>query len=245
MNTFLSIVLATGIVSLLGLVGVFSLYMKEKTLKKITNILVAFAAGAMLGGAFLHMFPKSLEKLEVAPELFILGFISFFLLERFIHWHHCHKLSACEVHPVSYLTIIGDAIHNFVDGLVIAASFLTGKFSFGIITTFMIIAHELPQELGNFAVLLHSGFKKIHAILWTFISQLTCLLGGIFGYFFLPLKLVPWLIAFAGGGFVYIGASDLVPELHHEKEITKVLTNFLMFLLGIAFLEAVKFYFHH
>ena len=232
------IIAATLLDSLLGLVGIFSLYMSEKELQSITFSLVSFAAGAMLAGALIHMFPEALEKLSFSPELFIAGFILFFLLERFLSWHHCHK-TACEVHPVSYLTVVGDGIHNFVDGVVIAAAFLASR-SLGIITTLLIIAHELPQELGNFAVLLHSGMSRERAIIWTFLSQATCVLGGIAGWLLISSSLVPFLLALAGGGFLYIAASDLVPEMHEEKEKGKVVRSFLFFLLGVIFIEGVK-----
>ncbi len=233
------ILAATVLDGLLGLIGIFSLYIRQETLKKLTKLLVAFAAGTMLAGALLHMLPKAMSSLKFAPELFVIGFLAFFVLERGLRWHHCHKLGRCEVHPMSYLTIVGDAIHNFVDGLVIAATFLT-SIPLGIITTVMIVAHELPQELGNFSVLIYSGMPKIKAILWTFLSQLTCILGGLVGYFFLPTGLIPWLIAFAGGGFLYIAASDLIPELHETPDTKETFASFVLLVLGILFLETVK-----
>ncbi len=239
MASFLNVLVATVIDSLAGLVGIFSLYVSEETLRKIVEYMVAFAAGAMLAGALVHLFPKALSLWPHAPIVAILGFATFFLLERILHWHHCHETGVCEVHPVTTLTIIGDAIHNFIDGIVMAASFLVGSAT-GWITTALVVGHEVPQELGNFSVLVYGGYDKKRAIAWTFFSQATCILGGIVGWFFMPLWLRGPLLAFAAGGFLYIGASDLVPELHKEKDLRKSLRYFGLFLLGTAFMIAIK-----
>ncbi|MBN2518616.1 MAG: ZIP family metal transporter, partial [Candidatus Altiarchaeota archaeon] len=160
METLLWILAVTFIDGLVALVGMFTIMVSERTLKKIIGILVAFAAGTMIGGGLLHLLAKSLEALEVdtALLLFIAGFSIFFLVERLLHWHHCHD-SDCKVHGYSYLILFGDGIHNFIDGLVIAAAFLT-NIQLGLVTSILIIGHEIPQEIGDFAVLLHGGMKK-------------------------------------------------------------------------------------
>ncbi len=237
------VIVATLLDSALGLVGVFSLYVSEKTLHSIVNFMVAFAAGAMLAGALAHLLPKALAATEWAAEIAILGFATFFVLERYLHWHHCHETGKCEVHPVTTLTIIGDGIHNFIDGLVIAAAFLVDTIT-GWMTTALIVGHELPQELGNFSVLVYGGYTKRRAILWTFVSQATCILGGLLGWFFTPEWLKAPLLAFAAGGFIYIAASDLVPELHKEKDLRKSTAHFLAFLLGAAFMIGIKILVH-
>lgn len=244
MGGFWNVLAATVLDSLLGLVGVFSLYVKEETLHKIIRFMVAFAAGAMLAGALVHLLPKALSMTEWAAEISILGFAIFFILERYLHWHHCHKEGQCEVHPVTTLTIIGDSIHNIIDGLVIAAAFLVDYIT-GWMTTALIIGHELPQELGNFSILVYGGYSKKKAILWTFISQATCILGGIVGWFFTPNWLKAPLLAFAAGGFIYISASDLVPELHKEKDLKKSTKHFIAFLLGAALMIGTKILVHH
>lgn len=246
MAGFISILVATFLDSITGLIGVFSLYVREETLEKIVKTLVAFAAGAMIAGALVHMLPKALTVLhfEHTGETAILGFATFFLLERYIHWHHCHETKACDVHPVTKLTIIGDAIHNFIDGIVIAAAFLADSVT-GWITTALIIGHEVPQELGNFSVLLYGGYEKKKAILWTFLSQATCILGSILGWFFTPQNIIAPILAFAAGGFLYIGASDLVPELHREKDVRKSVWHFVWFLVGVAFMIGIKVAVHH
>ena len=245
MNGLIATIVATVLDSLVGLVGIFSLYVSEEKLEEIVQWLVAFAAGAMLAGALVHMIPKAMVALRYkwTGEVAILGFLTFFVLERFLHWHHCHETGPCEVHPVTTLTIVGDSLHNFIDGLVIAAAFLTDAVT-GWITTLLIIAHEVPQELGNFSVLLFGGYKKEKAILWTFFSQATCILGGILGWFFTPEWLKAPIIAFAAGGFLYIAAADLIPELHKEKNRKKMRQATAWLLLGILFMIGIKMAVH-
>jgi zinc and cadmium transporter len=146
------------------------------------------------------------------------------------------------VEPVSQLILFGDAIHNFIDGLVIAASFLVNP-AFGFLTTLIIIMHEIPQELGNFGVLVYWGFGKKRALVYSFIAQLTSVIGGIAGFFLYSTGPLAFLLPFAAGGFIYISASDLVPELHKEQDMKKYLVLLSFFLLGIVFLLGVKLYF--
>jgi zinc and cadmium transporter len=174
----------------------------------------------------------------------MIGFIIFFVVERFLHWHHCHKGEKCVVHPVSYLILIGDGIHNFIDGIIIGASFLVNV-HFGIITTLLILAHEIPQELGNFGVLVYSGFGKNKALLYNFLAQLTCVVGGLTGYLLSSRiqGVIPFVLPFAAGGFIYIAASDLVPELHKETKLNKLLLSFGFFTLGVIIMLAMKLLF--
>jgi len=230
--------------SLLGLVGVVTLWMSAKKLKTIIFILVAFSAGALLGGGFFHLFAEALQNLEImtAMYLMIAGFIAFFVLEKALFWHHCHK-GVCDVHPFSYLILIGDSLHNFIDGLVIAASFFVSA-PFGIITTIMIILHEVPQELGNFGILIHGGFNKMKALFYNFFAQLTCIIGGVVGFFAAGAAgFTEYLIPIAAGGFIYIAASDLIPELHNEKVLKKSIVSFVVFLLGLGFMILTKILF--
>jgi zinc and cadmium transporter len=240
MSTLLWIILATLINGLVALIGAFCLIIKEKTLNRILLLFVAFSAGALIAGAFFHLIPESIEKIpydSVALGI-IIGFVIFFLIERFLHWHHCHK-KECGVHPVSYLILFGDGIHNFIDGLIIAASFLV-DIKFGIITTLIIIAHELPQELGDFGVLIYSGFEKIKALFYNFLAQLTAVIGGIVGYFICCQEIQSYLLPFAAGGFIYIAASDLIPELHQEKSLKKSFVYLIFFLIGIGLIIFAK-----
>ncbi|MBN2052791.1 ZIP family metal transporter [Candidatus Woesearchaeota archaeon] len=249
MNVLFWILFATIVNGLVGLVGVFSLWMNEKLFNKLLMILVAFSAGALLSGAFFHLLPEALEELP-AMNVFaclLAGFIMFFIIERFLHWHHCHQHGGkCAVHPVSYLILFGDGVHNLIDGIIIGISFIVSV-PFGIITTLLIIGHEIPQELGNFGVLVYGGFGKTKALIYSFISQLTCVIGGIAAYFFSKSieGAVPFILPFAAGGFIYIAASDLIPELHKEPKLKKSLISFGFFLLGIIFMLMLKFLLEH
>ena len=179
------ILLAVFLDSLVGLAGVIFLFMRDDRVKKLIATLVSFAAGTMIGGAFIHLIPESFELTSYAGELVALGFIGFFVIEQIIHWRHCHNLD-CDKHPVTWLVIIGDGVHNFIDGLVIAAAFLINS-ALGWTTTLVIILHEVPQEVGNFAVLVHGGFSRWRAAAWTFFSQATCILDR-FQVVFHPVK---------------------------------------------------------
>ena len=243
MEVLIWILLVTFINGLVGLIGAFSLLMSDKVLRKILSILVAFAAGALLSGAFFHLLAESIEKIMPTTAFLYLmaGFIAFFLIEKFLHWHHCHD-GKCDIHPVSYLILFGDGVHNFIDGLVIAASFIV-SIPFGIVTTLLIIGHEIPQELGDFGVLVYGGFTKTNALLYNFISQLTCVLGGVVGFFAAGFYDFTFLLPFAAGGFIYIAASDLIPELHKEPSLKKSMFHFTFFLIGISFMFLIKFIF--
>ncbi|MDT7858886.1 MAG: ZIP family metal transporter [Candidatus Aenigmarchaeota archaeon] len=241
MDVLVWIVSALILVSLIGLAGVFSLFIKRKTLEKIVFPLVSFAAGSLVGSALYHLFAEGLERIGTLQAInwFVIGFIVFFILERILRWHHCHNLK-CKVHPFSYLIFVGDAIHNIIDGLIIASTFLV-DIRLGILTTFLIIAHEVPQELGNFATALYGGMKRNKAIVFTFLSQTTCIIGGFFGYYFLSKETILHLLPFTAGGFIYIATSDLIPKLHRELNIKKSIISFTLFLFGLAFVIGLKF----
>lgn len=245
MNVLIWIILATVVNGLIAFIGVFSLWVKEKLFDKLLMGLVAFSAGALLSGAFFHLLTESLEHLPVLNvfSYMMIGFIIFFLIEKILHWHHCHRHGVeCKIHPVSYLIIIGDSVHNFIDGIIIGVSFLVSV-PFGIVTTVLIIGHEIPQELGDFAVLVYGGFSKTKALMYNFFSQLTCVIGGLVGYLFSTrvAGIIPFILPFAAGGFIYIAASDLIPELHKEPQLKKSLISFGFFLLGIVFMFLLKF----
>jgi zinc and cadmium transporter len=244
MSVLLWIIAATMVDGLVSLVGAVTLVLKKETLNKLLMVLVAFSTGALLGGAFFHLMPEALEAMKppVAFGYLLAGFILFFLIEKLLHWHHCHE-EHCEVHAFTYLILFGDGIHNFIDGLVIAASFLVG-IRFGIVTTLLILGHELPQELGDFGVLLHGGFSARKALAFNFLSQMTAVAGGVAGFLISGAAgFTSLLLPFAAGGFVYIAASDLVPELHKEKRLGKSMLYFAFFLIGIGFMLGIKLLF--
>ncbi len=244
LEILLYILLATVIDGLVGLIGVLTLWLRDDVLNKILMVLVAFSAGALMSGALFHMMAESLEAMEsiAAFSYLLVGFVLFFLIERFLHWHHCHERGECRVHPFSQLILIGDGIHNFIDGLVIAAGFMVNP-GFGFLTTLIIILHEIPQELGDFGVLVYGGFQKTKALVYNFLAQLTCVLGGMAGFFLLytPAS-VGFLLPFAAGGFVYIAASDLIPELHKEEDTRRSMVSFSFFIIGILFLLGIKLF---
>jgi zinc and cadmium transporter len=229
------------------LVGIYALSLKEKTLHSILLVLVAFSAGSILGAAYFDLLPEALGLFEEESVVFIyitFGFVLFFFLERFIYWYHGHghetDISAKTADRASnkgfaYLNLIGDGIHNFVDGMVIAASFLLG-FSVGLATTVAVIFHELPQEMGDYGILVYAGFKRKRALLLNFVVALVVILGGISAVFFIETveALSGLLIAFSAGGFIYLAASELIPELHEEKSFKKSVVQFVMFILGIS-----------
>jgi zinc and cadmium transporter len=241
-STLLWVIAATVLDSLIAFVGIITLQLRRESFQNALKLLVAFSAGALLGGALFHLLAESAESLtlQTALVLLVFGFCLFFILERVLKWHHCHE-GKCKVHPFSYLILLGDSVHNFIDGLVIAASFLISIPS-GIVTTLLVIGHEIPQELGDFAVLVYGGFGMRKALVYNFLSQATCVLGGLMGFFIgeaaeavrLP------LLAFAAGGFLYISASDLIPELHKEERMEYAVKSFASFLAGLAFLLLVK-----
>jgi len=244
MDTLLWILLATFVNGLVALVGVVTLRMKKRAFEALVFLLVAFSAGALLGGAFFHLLAESVDQLSLTAALvyLVFGFALFFILERVLKWHHCHE-GHCDVHPFTYLIIVGDGLHNFIDGLVIAASFIV-DIPFGILTTLMVISHEIPQELGDYAILVYGGLEKKKALAYNLLSQLTCVLGGIAGFFGLQAvggAMAP-LLALAAGGFIYISASDLIPELHKEEDMKKAINAFAAFLSGVVFMLATKYF---
>ncbi len=242
MNTLSLILVSTLLISLGALVGVFTLALKEKLLEKILLNLVSISAGALMGGAFFHLLPEALESLsaDLSFSLTLLSFILFFLIEKIFHWRHCHK-GHCEAHTFGLMNLFGDSLHNFLDGLIIAAAFGAGK-SLGIATTLAIALHEIPQEIGDFGVLLYSGWEKKKALLANFLVALTVVLGGVLGFYLATISAVfiPYLMPVAAGGFLYIASSDLLPEIRKETNFKKSLSSFLLFLLGIAMMYGLK-----
>ena len=232
------IILSTLAVSLLSLVGVFTLLVKENLMQRILLLLVGFSAGALAGGAFLHLLPEALEKLKPGETFLytLLGFTLFFLLERILHWRHCHD-EHCAVHAFTYLNLYGDGLHNFIDGLVIAGSFI-GGIPLGIATTLAVASHEIPQEISDFGVLIYGGFSKSRALLFNLLSALTAVAGGVIGFFLSSAiaGFAPLLLPITAGGFLYIAASDLIPELHKEKNLLKSNLAFMLFILGVLFM---------
>ncbi|MEM7825332.1 MAG: ZIP family metal transporter [Candidatus Aenigmatarchaeota archaeon] len=233
MEILFQILGSTFIVSLVSFIGILVLIMKEKFLSKILLFLVAFSAGSLIGAAFLHLLPEALEKNEeIETSLFVIfGYVFFFFLEKFLLWHHCHKVE--HVKTFGYLNLISDGIHNFIDGLIIAVSFLS-SISLGIMSTLAVISHEIPQEIGDFGVLIYSRFKKKRALILNFITALTAFFGGLTGFFISSyVERFTLLLPFAAGSFIYISSSDMIPEIKKIEELKKSFLFFLVFLSGI------------
>ena len=248
MTTLFWILLSTISISLIAFIGALTLFLREKLLNKILLILVSFSAGALMGGAFLHLLPEAIIKVGAKESsiltlfLFLLfGFCIFFILEQFIRWHHHHALRHPEIMSFSYLILISDGAHNFIDGLIIAASFAIA-FPLGVVTAIAVALHEIPQEIGDFGVLVYGGFKKVKALFLNFLSAITIIFGGIVG-FLLSEKIgesIIFLLPFSAGNFIYIACSDLIPEIKHKVSAKKSLIHFLVFLMGIGFMLLVK-----
>lgn len=243
MNTFLLILAGTFVITLCVWVAVFFIFLKREHLPKITMFLVALAAGTLMGGAFLHLIPEASEQIDAGTVsgIFLVSFAVFFLVEKILHWTHCHKID-CPVHSTfGYMNLIGDSIHNFIDGLIIASTFMIDT-GLGIATTLAVALHEIPQEVGDYGVLIHAGFNNKKALILNYLVALTVMAGGIVGYFsFSHLEnALPYLLPFAAGGFVYIAAADLMPELRKEANMKRSMNIFLVFIAGILIMQLIK-----
>lgn len=249
--TIYSIISVT-VISLLSLIGVFALSLTEDTLDNLLFILLSFSAGSILGAALLELLP---EAIELAEESFVfvyvtLGYVVFFILERFVYWFHGHihghesKSEIDErlaIKDFVYLNLIGDAIHNFLDGVAIGASFLI-SIPVGLSTTVAVVFHELPQEIGDFGVLVYGGFSRGKALMFNFLSALTAILGLLVSNYFLE-DLTGFLIAFTAGGFIYIAASELIPEIQKEENFGKSVVQLILFILGITLIWSLGIFF--
>jgi len=229
--------------SAIALVGSVTLVLSEQTLKRILMPLVAFAAGSLLGGAFFHMIPAGLAAglgdETTVYTLIVAGFAVFFGLEQFLHWHHCHRAETSCKQPLTYLILIGDGLHNFLGGLAVASTFVI-DIRLGIVTWLAAAAHEVPQELGDFGVLVHGGWDRRQALFYNVLSALTFLIGGLVAYFASFRLDVSFLVPFAAGNFIYIAASDLIPEVKAHANLRANVVHFAVFVVGAALMLLVK-----
>jgi len=225
-------------VSLVSFIGVFTLSLRPEILKKYLTLFISLAIGALLGDVFIHIIPHAFEEghNELVGILFILGIFGFFILEKYFHWHH-HENDSGEdhIHPVGKLVLVSDGMHNFLDGIIIGASFLV-SIPVGIATTIAVILHEIPQEIGDFAVLIHSGYSKVKALWLNFASALLSFLGLAFVFIVGEFSehLVEYIVPIAGGGFIYIALADLVPELQKSKKTKDFITQVFFFIVGVG-----------
>lgn len=233
-------------ISILGLTGGILLIYRERWAKFVSKYLITFAIGALFGVAFLDLLPEAAAQTQSLESVLIYalaGILVFYLLEKTLLWYHHHSVEQVwhkkhtleeKAHPVGYLITFGDAIHNFIDGLVIAAGFLV-DFRLGITTSLAVLFHELPQEIGEFAILLHARFKKARIIMYSISAQMTAVAGFLIGWFYLPVfdGLQAVAIALAAGGFIYIASTDLLPETHREKSLSRSLLQLALLVIGV------------
>jgi len=242
--TIVSVIL----ISLISLVGVFTISLKKERLKRILLFMVSFAVGGLFGDAFIHLLPESFEKLGInlSTSLYIiLGIFIFFILEKFIRWRHCHIPTSKEhIHPVAVLNLVGDGVHNLLDGMIVGASFMV-SIPIGIATTLAVILHEIPQEMGDFGILVYTGMPVKKALFFNFMTALAAIVGAIialtvesyikgFSVYLLPVT---------AGGFLYIAGSDLIPELHKEDHvnISSSLLQLVAIMLGVGMMALLIF----
>ena len=241
--TFLSVI----IVSLLSFVGALSLALNPEKLKKITIFFVSLSAGTLLGDSFIHLLPEMIEEENYIPSVWLWvlgGIIVFFILEKIICWRHCHIPTSREhPHHLGLMNLVGDGLHNFIDGLVIAGSFLISP-PLGLATTLAIVAHEIPQEIGDFGVLIHAGYSRGKALFFNFFSGLLAVLGALITLIIGPQieNFSAFIIPFTAGGFIYIATADLIPELKKESRLWQSLSQLLFILLGLAIMLILKYW---
>lgn len=238
MNVLSYIIIFTLIGSIVSLIGGVILLSKEKFAYKISHFLSAYAVGALLGASFLDLLPEAAREAGAGFNIFLwvlVGIVLFFLLERFIHWfHHHHEHPTKEKQSIIPLVVIGDTIHNFIDGVVIAGTFLV-SIPLGIVTTLAVAAHEIPQEIGDFGILLNRGVKKAKVLWVNTLSSLSALFGALITYILGESieAVLPIFISLTAGFFIYIALSDLIPEIHNEDNKTIALAETFLMLLGI------------
>lgn len=242
------------LISVISLSGLLTLSTDINRVRSIAKFLVALAAGTMVGGAAFHLLPEAVEELGgftlTVTISFLAGIIVSYLLEAVLEWHHCSLIGGCEEpshrHTIGAMNLYGDSVHNFIDGLVIAASFLTSPL-LGFTVVIAVALHEIPQEFGDFGVLIQAGYSRRRALVYNFISALMAMVGiitvFILGSWMADLTgfLVPLLLPFAAGNFIYMSLTDLMPELHKERRTKHTFVQFLVMLLGISLMAVLLF----
>jgi len=228
----------------LAMVGALTLVLEERTLKAITLPLVAFSAGTLMGGALFHMLPAAIDALGNEPKVYLWlagGFLLFFVLEQFLHWHHCHRTTHQHIRPITYLLLAADALHNLIGGLAIGGAFVADT-RLGLAALAAAAAHEIPQELGDFGVLVHGGWSRAKALWANVLTGSTFLVGGIIAWAAARHVDTAVLLPFAAGNFIYIAAADLVPEINKHPSARMSAIHFSAFaggLLALLFLQMV------
>ena len=230
---------SAALISLISLVGIVTIMVGVRRLDRVIPLLISLAVGALFGDALVHLLPEAFEE-STATALtsfyVLVGILVFFLLERYLQWHHEHRAhSVNPVHPVAYMNMVSDGVHNFLDGLIIGASYLVSV-PIGLATTVAVALHEVPQELGDFGILVHAGFTPRRALLMNLLSGLLALVGVVISLVLGPSfsSYTSFMLPLTAGGFIYIAGSDLIPELHRETELAGSLAQFAMVVAGIG-----------
>ena len=237
-NVWLGAIGSTLVVSILSFSGILLLAMRAAQLQRMVFILVSFAIGALFGNTFFMLIPESfalIENTQLIGILIVSGLIVMFALEKIIHWHHCHNVShKHETAPLGYISLITDSLHNFTDGVLIAAAWMASP-EVGIATTIAVVLHEIPQEISDFGVLLHAGFSRKKALFLNFIAACAAILGAAITILLGTHveKLIVFILPFAAGGFIYLAGSDLIPELHRESSSRKSWIQLIAIIGGI------------
>lgn len=239
----LYVLISTIFVSLISLIGIFFINKRLEFLEKISFYLVSFSTGALITGGVLHLIPEALEENFNSIYSIIFGIFLFFILETFLKWRHCHEFE-CKEHTFVPINLLGDSLHNFIDGVLISSSYLV-NLNLGLITTFGVIFHEVPQELGDYGVLIYGGLSPKKALRLNFLVSLTSILGGIFGFFLLEKFdfFIPYIIGLTAGNFLYLALTDLIPELHKKVSIKSNIEKTLFILIGIFLMILFKIFF--
>jgi len=244
LNIYLYAIASVLAVSIISLIGIFAVIIGRDNLNKMVMMLIGLSAGALLGDSFLHLIPEAVQ--DGGPNLWLwllAGILTFFILEKIVHWRHCHLPTAADhPHPVGLMNLVGDSLHNFIDGMVIAGSFLISP-ALGLATVIAVVSHEIPQELGDFAILIYAGYSQAKALFYNFISAALSIIGALFalavggrleGF-------TNFIIPFTAGGFIYIAASDLFPELKKDNErLGQAFLQLLCIAAGIGIMLALK-----
>jgi len=235
--------ISLALISFASLIGAFTLGIKLNRLEHYLEAMVAFAIGALLGDTFIHLLPELGENgfpLEISLTI-LAGMVVFFILEKVIHWHHCHHAKHSHVcESYGYMSLVGDALHNFIDGLILGGAFLTSPVV-GFSTTIAIFLHEIPQEIGDYGILLKSGFSKKKALAFNFLISLTAFLGAFIAVLFgsMIAGANQFFIAFAAGSFIYIAATDLLPQLNKHFSKKQAITQVILIILGIIVMASL------
>ncbi|OGC11322.1 hypothetical protein A3K48_02250 [candidate division WOR-1 bacterium RIFOXYA12_FULL_52_29] len=241
--------LSVALVSLISLIGVFTLSLNRSKLGEILLVLVSFAVGGLFGDAFIHLIPEAFESFgdKLLVSLLILaGILMFFILEKFVRWRHCHvPTSEHHPHPVVFMNLIGDAVHNLIDGMIIGASYLV-SLPIGLATTLAVILHEIPQEIGDFGVLVHGGLTVRRALLFNFLSAVLAVAGAVISLTIGPFvkDYALYLMPITAGGFIYMAGSDLIPALHDSCEAVESWKQLTAIICGLGIMVALLFIAH-